>query len=93
MEYIDKKKLQKEINSALSNVEQPSIECINRLIDQQSVAFDMNMVVEQLKDYGKYKGVLRLENDKCENFIPVSIAVKIVESAGLGGVLGYMENN
>lgn len=93
MEYIDKKKLQKEINSALRNTEQPSVEYINNLIEQQPVSFDMNMVIEQLKEYGKYKGVLRLEDDKCENLIPVSIAVEIVKSAGLGGILGYMEDN
>lgn len=53
--------------------------------------FDMNTVLQQLEDYGKYKGVLYVEDDKCENYIPVSVAKQIVKGRGLGGVLGYME--
>lgn len=48
------------------------------------------MVLEQLEDYGKYKGVLQLNNDGCENYIPVSVAKKIVRGRGFGGVLGYL---
>lgn len=93
MEYINKKELQKEVCSVFQNIENPSVECVNNLIEKQPTAFDMNMVIEQLKDYGKYKGILRLEEDKCENFIPVSIAIKIVKSRGVGGVLDYMKEN
>lgn len=65
---------------------------VKRTIMQQPVAFDLGMVLDQLKDYGKYKGVLRIEKDgKCENYIPVSVAKQIVRGRGLGGVLGYME--
>lgn len=56
---------------------------IDDLIDEQPVAFDMDMVIDQLEDYGKYKGVLKNKNGKCENYIPVSMAVKIVKAAGL----------
>lgn len=63
---------------------------IDNLIDKQPVMFDMDMVIEQLEDYGKYKGILKNKNGKCENYIPVSMAVKIVKSAGLNGVLGYL---
>ena len=58
---------------------------IDDLIDEQPVAFDMDMVIDQLEDYGKYKGVIKNKNGKCENYIPVSMAVKIVKAAGLNG--------
>lgn len=93
MEYINKEELKNKIRRVFQNVENPSIECVNNLIEKQPMAFDMNMVIEQLNDYGKYKGILRLEDDKYENFIPLSIAIKIVKSRGLGGVLGYMNND
>lgn len=53
--------------------------------------FDVDMILEQLEDYGKYNGVLHIGCDECENYIPVSVAKKIVKAKGLGGVLGYME--
>ena len=68
-------------------------EYIDKIIDDESTAFDMDMVLDQLEDYGKYKGVLKLNNDSCENYIPVSVAKQIVKSKGLGGVLGYMAEN
>lgn len=34
---------------------------IDDLIDEQPVAFDMDMVIDQLEDYGKYKGVLKIK--------------------------------
>jgi len=57
----------------------------------ESTAFDIDMVLNQLDDYGKYKGILKLDNDSCENYIPVSAAKQIVKGRGLGGVLGYLE--
>lgn len=93
MEYINKEELKTKIRKVFQDVENPSIECVNNLIEKQPIAFDMNMVIEQLKDCGKYKGILRLEDDKCENFIPVSIAIKIIKSRGVGGVSGYMNND
>lgn len=55
--------------------------------------FNMEKVLEQLEDYGKYKGILRCEGEGFENYIPVSIARQIVRGRGLGGVLGYMDEN
>lgn len=66
---------------------------VKRTIMQQPVDFDMDVVLDQLEDYGKYKGVIRCEDDKCENYIPVSVAKQIVKGRGLGGVLDYMEGN
>ncbi|WP_395546824.1 MULTISPECIES: hypothetical protein [unclassified Lacrimispora] len=51
------------------------------------------MVLDQLEDYGKYKGVLELDDDKCENYIPISVAKQIVRGRGFGGVLGYLKEN
>ncbi len=65
------------------------IECIH----EQPLAFDVDMVLEQLENYGKFKGVLKLDDDKCENYILVSDAKQIVRGRGLGGVLGYLKEN
>lgn len=66
---------------ALEECDQPELE-----------QFNMERVLEQFEDYGKYKGILCIEKDRdCDNFIPVSIAKQIVKGRGLGGVLGYME--
>ena len=54
---------------------------------------DINVVLEQLEDYGKYKGILHCEGESFENYIPVSVAKLIVKGRGLGGVLGYVEEN
>lgn len=53
--------------------------------------FNMEMVIDQLEDYGKYKGILMCNGDKGENYIPVSVAKQIVKAGGHGGVLGYLE--
>ncbi|WP_099467853.1 hypothetical protein [Konateibacter massiliensis] len=53
----------------------------------------MNMVLDQLGDYGKHKGILKGDYDKCEIYIPVSVAKQIIRGRGLGGVLGYLEDN
>lgn len=66
------------------------VKYVDELIQKQPITFDMDMVLEQLEDYGKYKGILRCEKDECENYIPVSVAKQIVRGRGLGGVLGYM---
>lgn len=67
------------------------IETAIEYVESLPTAFDVDMVLEQLKDYGKYKGMLYLENDGGENYIPVSVAKQIVRGRGLGGVLGYLE--
>lgn len=57
--------------------------------------FNMDVVLDQIEDYGKYKGILMCNGDKSENYIPVSVARQIVRGRGLSGVLGYLkeENN
>lgn len=66
------------------------IETVIEYAEKMSIVFDMGMVLEQLEDYGRYKGVLHSDGDMCENYIPVSAAKKIVIGRGLGRVLGYM---
>lgn len=56
-----------------------------------SESFNIDMVLAQLEEYGKCKGVLHCNEDKCENYIPVSVAKQIVRSRGLDRVLGYLE--
>lgn len=65
------------------------IKYVDELIKKQPTGFDINMVLAQLTDYGKYKGIMRLEDDKYENYIPVSVAKQIVRGRGIGGILGY----
>lgn len=68
------------------------IKYVDELIKKQPTVFDMDMVLEQLEDYGKYKGVLYCEDEifkDYENYIPVSVAKQIVKSRGLDGILGY----
>jgi len=57
---------------------------------EEPIAFDMDTVLDQLEDYGKYKGVGVLKEEQFENYIPVSVAKQIVKGRGLGGVLGYL---
>lgn len=64
---------------------------VEEAIDKTATEFDMDGVLEQLEDYGKYKGVLRCEGESFDNYIPVSVAMQIVRGRGLGGVLDYME--
>ena len=66
---------------------------VRRTVMQQPTAFDMKAVLEQLEDYGKYKGVLHCEGESFENYIPISVAKQIVRGRGLGGVLGYMDES
>ena len=42
---------------------------IDDLIDKQPIVFDMDMVIDQLEDYGKYKGILKNENGVDQHII------------------------
>lgn len=64
---------------------------VNDMDKTNESGFDLDMVLEQLEDYGKFKGVLRCDGESFENYIPVSVAKQIVKGRGLGGILGYME--
>lgn len=66
------------------------IENMGEVAVSKTERFNIDRVLDQLEDYGKYKGVLRCEDTGCENYIPVSVAKKIVRGRGLGGTLGYL---
>lgn len=83
------------LHPLLENLVDATCDQIESIEDISSVAenFDIDKVLEQLEDYGKYKGVLRWrEGESFENYIPVSVAKQIVRARGLGGALGYLEN-
>lgn len=69
-----------------------STDSIEKAIEETPTAFDVDMVLNQLEDYGKYKGILMLGEDSYENYIPVSMAKQIIRGRGLGGYLGYLED-
>lgn len=68
-------------------------EYVDKIIDNELTAFDIDIVLDQLEDYGKYKGILKCDDDNRENYIPVSVAKQIVRGRGLGNILGYLKEN
>ena len=87
--FIDADKL---INRLEDLASYEKLDYIQEVMDEPT-AFNIDIVFMQFEDYGKYKGVLKLDDDKCENYIPVSVAKQIVRGRGLGGVLGYLKEN
>ena len=67
-------------------------EYLDKIIAEAQTAFDIDKVLDQLEDYGKYKGILKCDDEKCEHYIQVSMAKRIVRGKGLGGVLGYLKD-
>lgn len=64
---------------------------IMRHIRKQPSEFNVDLVIYQLENYGKYKGILYDREDKYENYIPVSVAKQIVKAGGVGEVLRYSD--
>lgn len=86
---IDADKL---INRSEDLASYEKLDYIQDVMDEPT-AFNIDMIFIQLEDYGKYKGILKYDADNCENYIPVSVAKQIVRGRGLGGILGYLEEN
>ena len=61
--------------------------------DSESTEFDVEMILKQIEEYGKYKGILKCDNKRCERYLPVSVAKQIVRARGVGGICGYLEEN
>lgn len=40
----------------------------------------LEKVLDEIEDYGKYKGVLKLEENSCDNWVPVSEIKRIIRS-------------
>lgn len=52
------------------------------LLNQQPTAFDVDKVVEQLEDYGKYKGILMDNGETLDNYLPVLKCKQLVKGGG-----------
>lgn len=59
----------------------------DKFIDNAPTEFDIDMIIDQIEEYGKYKGILIGMDDRCENYIPVSEVKKIIKGKGLGKTL------
>lgn len=57
------------------------------------IHFVKNVAKPLFESWGYKVFILHSEGDKCENYIPVSIAKRIVKARGLGGVFGYTKDN
>lgn len=51
---------------------------ITCILEQVPTAYDIHKVSDILKDYGKYKGIMRIDKNGCDNWIPVTEAMRIV---------------
>lgn len=40
----------------------------------------LEKILDEIEDYGKYKGVLKLEENGCDNWVPVREIKKIIRS-------------
>ena len=52
-------------------------------LNEIPTAYDVDKVIEQLEDYGKYKGLLWITDNpaNCDNYVPVREVKKIVKGA------------
>lgn len=59
---------------------------IDELIDEQPVAFDMDMVIDQIRLYAELNGekICKTESFDDRVYIPVDIVIDIVKSCGVG---------
>lgn len=67
-----------------------SIGEIATLIKDEPVAYDVDAVLDQLENCGNHRGVLKREDEKCESYIPVSLAIQIVKGQVRNNAFGYM---
>lgn len=86
-------KVYEELYPILERLVDITCEQIESIEKDDSDEFDIDMVLDQFEDYGKYKGVMMCNGDKNENYIPVSVAIQIVKAGGHGGILGYLNDN
>lgn len=85
--FIDKQKLAEQfVKETGFSPGQIGVGYIDDLIDKQPVAFDMDMVIEQLRLYAALNGkYVCVDNSMDETvYIPVNIAIEIVKLCGVG---------
>lgn len=85
--FIDKQKLAEQfVNETGFSPGQIGVGYIDDLIDKQPVAFDMDMVIEQLRLYAVLNGKYICGDNSMDEtvYIPVNIAIEIVKLCGIG---------
>lgn len=85
--FIDKQKLAEQfVKETGFSPGQIGVGYIDDLIDKQPVAFDMDMVIEQLRLYAALNGKYICGDNSMDEtvYIPVNIAIDIVKSCGVG---------
>lgn len=86
-EFIDKQKLAKQFAKETGfSPGQVGVGYIDDLIDKQPVAFDMDMVIDQLRLYAALNGEYICGDNSSDEavYIPADIAIEIVKSCGIG---------
>lgn len=85
--FIDKQKLAEQfVKETGFSPGQIGVGYIDDLIDKQPVAFDMDMVIEQLRLYAALNGKYIFGDNSMDEtvYIPVNIAIEIVKLCGIG---------
>lgn len=85
--FIDKQKLAEQfVKETGFSPGQIGVGYIDDLIDKQPVAFDMDMVIEQLRLYAALNGKYICGDNSMDEtvYILVNIAIEIVKLCGIG---------
>lgn len=85
--FIDKQKLAEQfVKETGFSPGQIGVGYIDDLIDKQPVAFDMDIVIEQLRLYVALNGKYIFGDNSMDEtvYIPVNIAIEIVKLCGIG---------
>ena len=85
--FIDKQKLAEQfVKETGFSPGQVGVGYIDDLIDKQPVAFDMDMVIEQLRLYAALNGKYICGDNSMDEtvYIPADAVIDIVKSCGVG---------
>lgn len=85
-QFIDKQKLAEQFAKETGfSPGQIGVGYIDDLIDKQPVAFDMDIVIEQLRLYAALNGKYICGDNSIDEtvYIPVNIAIEIVKLCGI----------
>lgn len=55
---------------------------LGQCIEDTPTAYEVEKVVDGLSDHAKYKGILRLTEEDCDNYVPIREVLKIVKQGG-----------
>lgn len=93
-EFIDKQKLAEQFAKETGfSPGQVGVGYIDDLIDKQLVAFDMDIVIEQLRLYAALNGKYICGDNSIDEtvYIPVNIAIEIVKLCGIGDPYRFLK--